>query len=984
MPDQKEEPPSVKGSKYQIGGSYSISKELKQEVIDDVIRESEIEHLDVLQKRIQERSIYNKEDDYHKQRLKRLDSEKEDKQLQVAFFKANEIDNVSTVKRLKGKSRWDIKMYELPKSNEEGSDDSMKNQQELLQNVAVNIPYENDLRYFKPSDKLHFAKLIQSDDNITDSSNLDAKNERNLLLLLLKIKNGNSVARRVAMKQLTLKCPDFGPKLIFDNVLPILLDKSLEDQERQLMIKVVDRILYRLGDSVKPYTHNILTVVSPLLIDEDPVARIIGREVISNLASITGVGHMLTTMRSDLDNEDEYIRNITSRALAVVAKALGLPKVLPYINAMCHSRKSWRARHTGVKIIQQIAILMGADILRHLIPIIRCIRDNLYDEHIPLRILTANTISILAEKCDPYGIEVFNIILEDIWKGVLSHRGKLLTAFLRCIGSLLPLMDPEYAGYYSSELIKIISREMSSPDDEMKKTVLSILQKCVKSDSITSELLLTDVAPSFFKNFWIRRISLDKQMNKITVYTTVVLSEKLGCQYTVENLLDPLRDEATAFRSMAIHAINRTVKLLGTNELDDRLETRLIDALLIAFQDQDTEDPVIFNGFATVAKSLDTRMKPFLAPIVSTILNQLKHKNQTIRQNAADLCNIMIPIIKNCEEIDMLNKLSIILYESLGEVYPEVLGSIIKCISTIVEVSTLSKLQPPVSQLMPTLTPILRNKHIKVQTYLIKVISIVAIRGANFVPPKEWIRICFELLESLKSPNKNILRAANDTFGYIAKAIGPQDVLVVLLNNLKVQERQSRVSTAVAIGKVAETCGPYTVLPALMNEYKTPETNIQNGILKAMTFMFEYIGSISQDYVYMITPLIEDALTDRDLVHRQTASTVIKHLALHCCGSGNEDAFIHMLNLLIPNILETSPHVIARIIEGLECLCYAVGPGVFLNYIWAGLFHPAKNVRRAYWKVYNNVYVQHVDAMVPYYPVSANDHEVIEELDYIL
>ncbi|PAK97779.1 hypothetical protein B8W96_12455, partial [Lentilactobacillus parakefiri] len=70
-----------------------------------------------------------------------------------------------------------------------------------------------------------------------------------------------------------------------------------------------------------------------------------------------------------------------------------------------------------------------------------------------------------------------------------------------------------------------------------------------------------------------------------------------------------------------------------------------------------------------------------------------------------------------------------------------------------------------------------------------------------------------------------IRRAANKTFGYIAKAIGLQDVLVTLLNNLKVQERQLRVCTSVAIGIVAKTCGPFIVIPALMNEYRTPDTN---------------------------------------------------------------------------------------------------------------------------------------------------------------
>jgi hypothetical protein len=87
------------------------------------------------------------------------------------------------------------------------------------------------------------------------------------------------------------------------------------------------------------------------------------------------------------------------------------------------------------------------------------------------------------------------------------------------------------------------------------------------------------------------------------------------------------------------------------------------------------------------------------------------------------------------------------------------------------------------------------------------------------------MRICFELLDLLKAHKKAIRRAAVNSFGYIAKSLGPQDVLSVLLTNLRVQERQSRVCSTVAIGElianlysvssqpfdsvaiVAETCG---------------------------------------------------------------------------------------------------------------------------------------------------------------------------------
>ena len=106
-----------------------------------------------------------------------------------------------------------------------------------------------------------------------------------------------------------------------------------------------------------------------------------------------------------------------------------------------------------------------------------------------------------------------------------------------------------------------------------------------------------------------------------------------------------------------------------------------------------------------------------------------------------------------------------------------------------------------------------------------------------------------------------------------------------LLNNLKVQERQNRVCTTIAIAIVAETCQPFTVLPAVMNEYRVPEMNVQNGVLKTLSFLFEYIGEMAKDYIYAVVPLLEDALMDRDLVHRQTACSTVKHMALgaSCC-----------------------------------------------------------------------------------------------------
>jgi len=330
-------------------------------------------------------------------------------------------------------------------------------------------------------------------------------------------------------------------------------------------------------------------------------------------------------------------------------------------------------------------------------------------------------------------------------------------------------------------------------------------------------------------------------------------------------------------------------------------------------------------------------------------------------------------VMKNCGEETRMGKLGVMLYEFLGEEYPEVLGSILGALKAIVNVIGMTKMTPPIKDLLPRLTPILKNRHEKVQENCIDLVGRIADRGAEFVSAKEWMRICFDLLDLLKAHKKGIRRATVNTFGYIAKAIGPQDVLVTLLNNLKVQERQMRVCTTVAIAIVAETCGPFTVLPALMNEYRVPELNVQNGVLKSLSFMFEYIGEMGKDYIFSVSPLLEDALTDRDLVHRQTAASAVKHLALGVAGLNCEDALVHLLNFVWPNIFETSPHVINAVMEAIEGMRVALGPGLILLYVLQGLYHPARRVREVYWKIYNMLYIGSQDALIAYAPNLESD-----------
>ncbi|KAH7522061.1 hypothetical protein FEM48_Zijuj07G0097800 [Ziziphus jujuba var. spinosa] len=772
--------------------------------------------------------------------------------------------------------------------------------------------------------------------------------EHKIMKLLLKIKNGTPPQRKTALRQLNHKARDeFGAGPLFNRILPLLMQPTLEDQERHLLVKVIDRVLYKLDELVRPYVHKILVVIEPLLIDEDYFARVEGREIISNLSKAAGLATMIAAMRPDIDHVDEYVRNTTARAFAVMASALGIPSLLPFLKAVCQTKKSWQARHTGIKIVQQIAILTGCSVLPNLKSLVEIIQHGLNDENQKVRTITALSLASLAEAASPHGIESFDSVLKPMWKGIRSHPVKVLAAFLKAIGCIIPLMDAVYASYYTKEVMVVLIREFQSPDQEMKKIVLKVVKQCVSTEGVEPDYIRNNILPEFFRNFWVRRMSLDRRNYKQLVETTVEMANRVGVADIVSRIVEDLKDESKPYRQMGMESIGQSVINLGASDIDSLLEELLIDGILYAFQEQSCDDEainVMLNGFGAVVNSLGQRVKPYIPQICGTIKWRLNNKSAKVRQQAADLIPRIAVVMKQCQEEQLMGHLGVVMYEYLGEEYPQVLGSILGALNAIVGCIGMTKMTPPVKDLLPRLTPILKNRHEKVQEKCIDLIGRIADRGAEFVLAREWMRICFELLELLKAHKKGIRRATVSTFVYIAKAIGPQDVLATLLNNLKVQERQNRVCTTVAITIVAEICLPFAVLPYLMNEYRVPELNVQNGMLKSLSFLFEYIGEMGKDYIYAAIPLLEDALMDRDLVHRQTAACVVKHMALGVVGLDCENALVHLMNYVWPNIFETSPHVVDAIMEAIEGMRVALGAAVILNYCLQGLFHPARKV----------------------------------------
>ena len=102
------------------------------------------------------------------------------------------------------------------------------------------------------------------------------------------------------------------------------MNPSIDNYDRHLLVKVISRVLYKLGPLIRPFVHKIMVVVSPMITEDDYYTRVEGKEIISNLAKAAGLPTMISAMRHDIDHNNEFLRDTTAKSFAVVASALGI------------------------------------------------------------------------------------------------------------------------------------------------------------------------------------------------------------------------------------------------------------------------------------------------------------------------------------------------------------------------------------------------------------------------------------------------------------------------------------------------------------------------------------------------------------------------------------------------------------------------------------------------------------------------------------
>jgi splicing factor 3B subunit 1 len=253
----------------------------------------------------------------------------------------------------------------------------------IIQPPPSYIPLKREPRPIPESSSSHLPRVpvefqslytdLRSDEELSHTE----KNERQVMRLLLQLKDGTPYQRKLSQRSLTTHAVDFGAPLIFSKMIPLLCSPILNEQERHSLLKATDRLMYRLSSSMSEFVPPLLAFAGKLLTDSDATARLEAREIVCNLAKIAGLPVILHSVRSGLDSDDKSIREVTARTLAAAALSLGVSTILPFIQAVMHSKKSWKVRHTGVRIVDSIGFQSGGGILPSLRDLVNAISPGL-------------------------------------------------------------------------------------------------------------------------------------------------------------------------------------------------------------------------------------------------------------------------------------------------------------------------------------------------------------------------------------------------------------------------------------------------------------------------------------------------------------------------------------------------------------------------------------------------------------------------------
>ncbi|EPY27980.1 splicing factor 3B subunit 1 [Angomonas deanei] len=804
---------------------------------------------------------------------------------------------------------------------------------------------------------------------------------------LFKIKNGTNIQRRAGTRYLLDKSNVFGVRFITEKMFRIWSKNVLDPQEVHYFVEFIKLLIVHVGQGIRDSVKEIIHMVQPLLsTKESLIVREDGKQVLTLMARVVGFDVIFAAVKEDCSAGESVIRRHAALVIAICGYASGgeeMMRTLTEISNIPHPH----VQQTVCVALAEMAPLFGHATISFL-PEIVPVLARLLQEDRKVRVDSARAVSAIAEACAPYGIEELEPLVSIICDECKRGLGTNARYFLQAFGSLVSLMSPHDAQRYTQDMMNVLVSQFNRPEDEFRRVMLMVVRRCIASDGVTADFIRDVMLDSYFEGFWgVQRLATNRRTAAALVITTVEIAKKVGGDEVLSRLTPMMKHENEEYQRMVVNTVRAVVDNEGLDNSPHGLLVSLLDGGMTALR-QDTmgTSSAVKDCLASICIALGKRLNKFLPQVLDLINSRRESKEPGQRSQAVNLVTRIAPTIMEADGAIFLSELGRSIYERMEDDDPHVMAACIRASEAILAELGGAKYRPSVKELLKRLTHVISNQHNIVQQNCISLIELVVTRHDQEVDPIDLHKLATEgLFKLLDADRRKTRQTCARVFGKVAESIRPFAIILELVDNFRQDKRKVRVCTAIALASIAKACGPFTVLPYLLNEYKLSEGEqvaviIQHSVLKAIRYIFEFIGAVGKEYVYPLLPLLERALTENSIQMRRMATEASIAIVLALSGNdGFEEVAIHLLNFIHPNIVELLSRKEARVgEERLKMVTAVVGyyeairtvlhPGQIMQYLYQGLFHPATKVRDIYRRTYNMIYMVSPQSLLPYYP----------------
>lgn len=685
---------------------------------------------------------------------------------------------------------------------------------------------------------------------------------------------------------------------------------------------------------------------------------------------------------------------------------------------------------------------LGVAVCRRFIePLVAGLVECLRFEHSAVKMQAAIAVRSLAEAIRPFGYEAFIPALPLLREQIASTRTKSLLPAMRAVGSVMVLMPVKEAREQANVLVDPLQRCFANADDEFRRVALHIVDQILSHDGITPEWVRENLLIGFL-NAWNVHSFVERQNIRQLLETTANFAKKVSGVHIIAHLRERLEQDGPTFQSqdhVFIRSVCDAIRIIAERapfaiaECSDHEIGTTFKALAETLaRDREGTCTFLEDAIASFVKQTGNRFAPLAPDLVRRISSRLGDRHLRIRRQAANL------LAKTVKTIGEFAKQSI---DSLRDAWTTLDKRIIKehqpalvaggsendagasladktevgftiaaglrACSLTLEVwcsygraAYNSQLKGEavehVKELLDAVafalkSPLFKHNEVVKEQCIRSVLTVIELceSGIEVASPDSLHGLAVgSLITLLEATSRRQTRQlTTQAFGKVANQIGPIHIIKKLIENgLRRDDQSYRKCAAIALAVVAKDCGPFVVIPFLVFEYEqckgTPlAIKIQHAVLKTVRFIFEYIAGDADAVgcVHALLPLLERALTERELQHRRLACEAVREMILACAGGVDNEGtmrgvWLHLINFIIPTILEPIANgkeqrkAVSCVVEILEAARLVLPAAYLLQLLQQGMFHPATFVRDVYWNAFNTIAVGAGEQLVACYP----------------